>query len=533
MAQRWFLFSLSLFLVVSCASSKNASEKLKNFTREKNYTKAIELIQSDEFYPEERSKLLKLLELGSLHYLNGNFYQSLMAFDQAQDLSDKLFTISLSKKVTSTLFSDSLDNYYGEKYERSLIRFYQALLHYKLYQIGLYEAYEIKEKNKDGEESVKKILEKKLSQSEKRTHLMGARASIVEWDTLLSSYKEASLSQNVYKTDLMAKLFGAFIHEEIGTNAEKQIARQLYLDAKDVLFKYYNLYPSFNKKHEKFSKDYEKLSKLSRAKVEKDYIEPTDYAKNLLTFIDSRLSDLSRGNKDNVKLFVLKDFVAEKRAKKIEFPLPMSNLTVSTTANISSNRRGDYNQKNELMSITSFTFFVLSISSAATPLIDFELPSVEKKTSSSKLEAVVLDQAGKEILRKDIVLMDPVSDIAYDTMESKITSTYARIGARVALKHVAAILAAYTIYKNNPNLLGQGLGLASYIAASKGIAKSEEADLRYWSTLPSSTRMTSFKLPKGSYTLVIEESAGEKKTQYPQGTIIVTEQENVVLDIKI
>src|SRR5690606_37876801 len=108
------------------------------------------------------------------------------------------------------------------------------------------------------------------------------------WDSLLSRYTEESLGEDVYKTDLMAKLLGAFIHEEIGTNAEKQIARQLYNDAKDVLFKYYNLYPSFNKKYKKFADDYKKLPKLSRKKIEKEYIEPTDYAKNLSAFIQER-----------------------------------------------------------------------------------------------------------------------------------------------------------------------------------------------------------------------------------------------------
>src|SRR5690606_11079103 len=110
--------------------------------------------------------------------------------------------------------------------------------------------------------------------------------------SLLSRYTKERLGESVYKTDLMAKLLGAYIHEEIGSNAEKQIARQLYKDAKEVLFKYYNLYPSFNKKYKKFNDDYEKLAKLSRKKIDNDCIEPTEYAKNLNDFIDERLNDL-------------------------------------------------------------------------------------------------------------------------------------------------------------------------------------------------------------------------------------------------
>src|SRR5690606_36829250 len=255
------------------------------------------------------------------------------------------------------------------------------------------------------------------------------------------------------------------------------IARQLYNDAKDVLFKYYNLYPSFNKKYKKFADDYKKLPKLSRKKIEKEYIEPTDYAKNLSAFIQERLHDLGHGNKDNVKIFVLKDFVAEKRAKKIEFPLPMTKLSANKSVTVSS-ANASQRQNQEVMSLPNFTFFLLSISSAATPLIDFELPMVEKKTTEGKLEAVILKSKGEEVLRKNIVLVNPISNIAYEAMDIKVTAIYARIGTRVALKHVAAIIAAYTIYKNNPYLLGPGLGLASYIAASKGISESEKADLR-------------------------------------------------------
>src|SRR5690606_14570914 len=138
-----------------------------------------------------------------------------------------------------------------------------------------------------------------------------------------------------------------------------------------------------------------------------------------------------------------------------------------------------------------------------------------------KLFAIVSDLNGKEILKEEIVLINPISEIAKANFEDSKTGTYTRIGTRVALKHVAAIIAAYSVYKNQPNALGQTLAFASYYAASRAIKSSEEADLRFWSTLPSNIRMSSFSLPKGEYSFHIHKLEGEKTTVYPQDNIII------------
>ena len=333
---------------------------------------------------------------------------------------------------------------------------------------------------------------------------------------------------------MLAKIFGAFIHEEIGSSAERQIARQLYLDAKKVLFYNYNRYPSFNLKSEDFQKNYSRFAKMQESQIKAKYVAPTEYAKSLTAFIDGRLKDLSSGNKENIKIFVREDYIAEKEAEKISFPLPMTSFNLSTAATSMSSRRsqGQQNEKPP-MTLLEFALFAIGVSSVKDAAIDFELPTVETKITKTKLTAVIFNKKGEEVMQKEIYLVNPLSEIAKGTFEDSKAATYTRIGTRVALKHVAAIIAAYAIYKNQPNALGQTLAFGSYYAASRGISSTEEADLRFWSTLPSNIRMSSLSLPVGEYSWHILKQDTQESTTYPQDNFTVTGKEKVFLDIKI
>ena len=140
--------SITILLLCSCASLdyRTKQNDLKNELVKKNYTGAINIINKKDFIPEERSELLNKLEKGTTHYLNGNYFQAMQYFTKAQEISDNLYTISLKGKLAGAL-NANLDNYYGEIYERSLIRFYESLIHYDLYRVGKYESYTSEDEN--------------------------------------------------------------------------------------------------------------------------------------------------------------------------------------------------------------------------------------------------------------------------------------------------------------------------------------------------------------------------------------------------
>ena len=205
MNQNLLLLSI-IFFAVSCASSGlKERDVLRKLVVQKDFTEAQELLKNSEFYKKERNQLLFFLEKGMIHHLAGEFEKSALDFEQAKVVHQKLYTKSISKKAATFLTNDSTDNYYGQIYERSLLHFYQALNHFILYQQG----------------DAKK--------------LRAARAELLAWDSYMESIRTKRLGRTVFKQDLLAKTFGAFIHESLNTSADDQIALQLYKDAKRIL----------------------------------------------------------------------------------------------------------------------------------------------------------------------------------------------------------------------------------------------------------------------------------------------------------
>ncbi|MBL6991559.1 MAG: hypothetical protein ISR65_17370 [Bacteriovoracaceae bacterium] len=493
-----------LILLAGCSTTSRQTVALLNkHVRQKKYDAAIELVKSKKFYPEERSKLLKFLEVGMLHHMKGNYYQSLQSFDKARNLSNKLYTVSVSKKVLATVANASADNYYGERYERSLLRFYLALNHYMLFQQGYYEAYELK----DEKEKIKKVAKKVLEQSQRQRHLAASRAVILEWDTLLESYKASKLGKSTYKDDMSAKLFGGLIHEQIGSSADLQIARQLYLDAKTLLDKNYNAYPVYNHKSTEFRSNFDKFHKLGIKKVKKQFVKSGKHSKQLVSFINKSLKAIKRKKqkKHNVSVIVQLGLIAPKTPNIVKFPLPMGRIPVMIVPN---------NAKH--LSPLAFTLVLLSLSSGIEPYITFELPQVLEQKTLYSTKLLVKDETGKVVKRVALPVINPLSDMAHEAMDEKKALAYTTIGTRVAVKHALAIAAAYTAYISAVKRgSGSGLGLllatGMYALSNKAIKESERADIRYWSTLPHDLRMGKVSLKAGAYSFYLEKEDDKKQ----------------------
>jgi hypothetical protein len=466
------------------------------------YKNAIKIAREDEFYPDERSELLRKLERGTVFYLSGNYYQALQNFAEARRKSDELFTKSLGGKLKS-LGSENLDKYYGERYERSLIRFYESLVNYKLYRTGFYEAHTLMEGGKN-----LGIPKKELTDTEKRRHLMNARSVLVEWDSLMNSYKAELAGKSTYKVDLLAKLWAGFIHEQFDTAEDRQIALQLYRDAKGVLLKYYNVYPPFNRKYKSFDDNFSKLAIMPLAEVRSKFIDSTSVAKDVEIFIDSKIEKLSENRKDNLFILLSDSFVSPKTAKKFKI-----GVSIDILMHVGNNDQ-------------EFVAFVRNELSETNkkdtmPLVEFEIPQIEPSKKEWVPYWVSISEADskKEIAKFRLILVEPVTDIAVKSLNDRMALVYLQTCATVATKYATAMYAAYKIYKGNRSTLGAMLATASYLTAARALAETTMADLRYWSSLADRIYIGSTRLKPGKYNLTIlpeKYIAGSKFVGYTQ-----------------
>lgn len=493
-----YLLVFSFILLAGCAGNQKAILNYRDLVQKKDYKTALDVMKGDSIYKDEESRLLKFLELGTLHLHSGEFYQSLQYFDRARDLSDKLFTVSISKKIAGTLGNESADNYYGEKYERSLIRYYTILAHYNLYEKGVYEAYTAEERDDKG-----KVLKSTpvqavtLDDSKKRFHLTAAKSVLLEWNSILEDMKKTSAGEVVYKDDLLAKFVGAILHEKADSSTDKQIALGLYKESKNTLFRYYNSYQSFNTKYNEFNKDYKKLSSMDEKLVQANYVSPTPLSLAVSSYADEMVKAWGKKDRDNVYLVWHQGLIASKEIKKYEFPIGLeaAKVTVGTTADF-----------------IGFSKQALVIVDQTIPKISFEMATIPYRPNNEDLK-LIIKKEGKVVVEKSALLVDPLSEMAFYTMDSKATSDLVKTGTRVAAKHLAALGGAYLTYKNLKDKMGDGLalmsGTAAYNLASRGIESSEKADLRSWMTLPNQVRMNSFKLPAGEYELYSQNTASK------------------------
>lgn len=492
---------VSLFLIsflFGCASSgRDGARKIRALLLEKKNEEALNFAKSDDFYREDKDRLLKLMELGRLHFINGNYYQALQSFDKSKETSDQLFTVSLSKKASTIISNDNADNYYGERYERSLIRYYQSLTHYMLYLKGKYESYVENVYAEDGKKISEKIIEEKnLDDSAKRFHLQAARSVLIEWDSLLSTFKSSTMGEATFKDDLIAKLYGALIHETLGSSNDLSIAKNLYKSAKDVLTRYYNLFPIYNGKSNEFRKDFEKLPNLS-ANEFKNYVHETEKQKELMDYIDDRLKALSGKSNQNIHFLIEDHLIEPKTAKVFDIPMPAKMVPAGIA-------QGD----------TNFFKFTLSVVGTGGELVPepkfyYELPQLKIDDKTRNLKIEIKDNSGSVVYSTKAVLANPLSVIGHFSVEEKSSAVALSTGARILGKHLLALGSAYTLYQTQKEAMGEGLAMlgatATYQIASKGIEASEQADLRSWATIPRSLYLASASLKPGEYQMVVNE----------------------------
>jgi hypothetical protein len=550
-------FILLSFLLSSCATPvlRKTSQKMRREILQGKFKKALKIVQTEPSYKEKKSQLLYNMEQGLLYHLMGHYKQSLVHLGKAKKIHQKLYTIALKNKLQTLVTNETFDLFYGEVFERSLLHFYLALNHISLYQKG-----HIIIPVAEG----KKSLIKNLSEREKRTHLLSARAEVIAWDSFLDSQQISRRGKSVFKNDLLAKTFGAFIHETINTPSELQIALQLYKDAKILLFRNYNSYKTFNNSSKKFKLNFEKLPKWRKDKIKREFISQTPYSEELKTFLNFKILELTKkirpyemkkmirvhniGEKTvnrvqktprptNVAFIIQRGLIPAKVASKQHYSLE----SALTPDNPSKTQR-------EIAAVGSFVLLAYAANelglfppahrydpvgaeigvrftqySTQGLAISFELPKIKNNKIKEHLSLEVYNENKELAWKGPLSIVAPLGDIAEEAIAEYSAALYPKLGARLALKHLGAIFASYMTYKHmskdgGANYLAKLAAVGQYMAVSAAIEASETADTRYWSSLPSNIRMANAYLKKGTYQ--IKMIISKKDNNNPQKRII-------------
>lgn len=446
-----------VFLLTACASGhQKTSKQLREFVSAGKYDSAIQFLKESPLAQDQNSKLLYFTELGLLEHYKGDLTASTAALSTAKELIDELYTTRVSGKVSSFMSNDNADFYYGEKYEASLVYFYLSLNYY-----------------------IQAMRE--TDQIQRKTLLGKARSEVVAWDSFLTEIKNERLGEAIFKEDILAKTFGALVHESQGNFNDTQIALQLYKDAKDVFFKNYNLFPTFNKSFDSFRKDFSLLPKLPMKEVEGKYVLATEHSSSFSNFLNDKIAELSdrmkkgknaKANSGSISFLIQDGLIAEKVPNRFEIPMNWgANQALTMTMGMGTQ-------------------------------IVYELPTVTgvQHLDTSRLQALSMDGVVQH--EAPLSVIAPISELAQQAINEHSTAIATKTAARVATKHITALIASVTAYRaaqSRNDTLSMMIASASHAVAVASINSSEKADVRFWSTLPSNIRIGHFNLPKGSY----------------------------------
>lgn len=539
------IFFISLLFILSSCSIKSREDQkdIRNLFSKGEYEKALSSLEESDLKKDQQNQLLYLMEKGRILYKEKSFFAASQIFIQANELVDKLYTKSIKEEIISSLGNDNSKTYYGSIYERSMLYYYQALSYFKLYEEGRFQE-KIEVINDKKEKSIE-VKWTELSNAERQKYLYSARASLLAWDTFFKEINRSSRIKTLYRHDLMGKILAGNIHEVVGKRSELNISLQLYKDALQVLEQQGLIYKTYNEEFKNYTKEVENYIS-NKSKIDTKFIKSTNHYQNLKDYLHYKILSLTKkirsgelsrsiklykpsdsvlakikGNFPNITIVLEKGLVAPMEAEDFSFTLK------SAIAGIKNPTTRSMVNGIGVPIITYFAMGPLGLGFAShsgnTTIytghgigevitkeagIEFEMPMVkESEVPDQYYLQVESNKENKkvEISKTKLNIMGPLSDIALLAANERAGNSYKKLGTKIAIKHLIAILAAYKTYtsikQNSGELFAKPAAFAQYMITAKGIKETEKADIRHWTTLPSDIFIDEINLKNGKYTL--------------------------------
>jgi|GEM_PF-5127060 len=463
------LVTSALLGLVGCSSlSMKEKEQLLTMAQNKQYDQALTFLESNDSYKKEVNALLASFEKGMLLHLKGDYLESFHAFSKGLDISQEWFTKSVTKAAGKWIVNDNVDRYYGEIFEISMAHYYQVLNCYFLYQ----------------------------QNPQQKDWLFKSRAIIVSWYEYLREMKEKTLGESVFKRDLMQTLLGNLIHMEVDSSSDRQIAQSLAKESQDLLFKHYSGYATFNNKYQDFQKNYSQFKDFKESEIKENFLGPTSHYDRLSSFLkDTVKTKPTPKGKTKFSILVENGWIPPKFPQQVRFGL--GSIFETKDGNWSSfDKAIFYNFAGNVLGFSTPNSMGYDSNPALTTVmgaaavdaltIEFELPSLLANPVTPHYFFVKVLPSGEVT---PLPLVNPVGELAQETMAHKAAGLYARTGTRMGIKFLTAIAGAYLAYEAAGGSSGSMSTLAAmgtFYAAKKGIEASEIADIRQFRLLPDS-----------------------------------------------
>ncbi|WP_419173214.1 hypothetical protein [Halobacteriovorax sp.] len=449
---------ISLVSILSCAARRVRDEGdiIASLYKEKKYQTVIDRITKKEVYERQEDRFLKQAELGIAYFNLKDYKKALFHLNKAKEIANSLYKVSISNKVESLFIGEATDIYYPNQFEQISIRFYEILSHYMLIQSS--------ESSKD-----------------KRFHQQAMVSTLRDWSSYIDNFKEQNRGRAIYKGSTFIDLMGVIVHDVYDRSKDRSVIKSFKKLGQKNLVEQMGIYPSYNELHEKYKDDYNELHLLSQKKLA-NYISETQTSNNIKKFFQNK-------KRYNTYIIILDGHVIKKTANVYEFPL---GLPV-----------GVYIYNDEGMDdFVTFSLKMLSITRGTEPKISFELPKIDSVPITNTEKVTLTNADGNEVLSDNLILMANTSEVLSESLKTDVKTLEAKVGARLAAKHIALLTSAYQTYRslyNNGAFIAYLSASAAYAAGNKAIAESELADLRSWYGIYDHVYMLPVDLKPGEY----------------------------------
>ena len=515
----------ALAFLPACGTVNSA---LRSNTRDEfakgNLAQAEQVVLNPKNIADEKNKLLNAFDLGLIAHYSGDFEKSNHFLFQAKQIARELYTASTIEDAASLLWNDNAKSYPGMEYEVSLAHYYATLNFIFLSQAEKIPAWSIPEVKEDDRVVMAGEAHegRELSNRDRAKFRGQARSELLAWNAFLNQVRQRNRGEPYYKDDLLNKAFASYVHATMDTSQDRNISRVLLQDADSLLVRAYSAYPSFNKKWEAYVDNYKKFEGLGEASVKQQFIEPTE---NYLT-TQKEISAEKKGG--NVYFLVESREVSEKKEKNYVIGLSTVMNNVSDPALRRSIEEIGARVFLEMAPQFGLAFVAATVvggSSKDNPTqlseaidsavgFSFKLPQMESAPLDQELVLKLTSESGLET-HVPLALLNPLNDIARLNVNRRAEALALKTGLRVGVKYLAALVPAILTYKRMekvPDFLRWAAATGVWMAGKKVVDASERADLRSWLLLPQWIAGAELSLPKGKYTVFLEEKPAGRTT---------------------